>query len=482
MAFSKTYTTAQLGLPSSYASIYGNITVTIDNIPTTNQTVDDSNKNQTVYPKLSSVTRSSSTNTGSNNFTLNVAVEMRRAQSADSSYLYYGDASFGYQSTSTTATKGSETFHQKTRIGLFEDSIATETDVTIVLKVWSGAQSEYAALESQICSFKYGLKPVITQAVFADDLATLPTGWNDDYVYNRISIPKLHIQCAAADQPTYCVPYWARADFDAADAPSRMTAHWVFNGTDDYVEPAYYSAPNLNSGVVPITVRSKRETEATTQVIMPFRMYSAPEASTLSAFRSDSSGNPLDEGTDVHVEGNVTVYMSNDTQDAVDVTIELYDGSTKVAEKSLTLDGSSVAGSWDRYTLGFNWTLTPSDSTASMPPEELADLTKKYTVTVTVEDDAKSGSSSEIVPMAFYTFHSKAGGHGVGIGKPSTIDGLLDVGMDINVDGDIKQNGTRVMPVFAVTSWSTSSDESTLPATPCIVLSLSDMGLYHCTG
>lgn len=66
-------------------------------------------------------------------------------------------------------------------------------------------------------------------------------------------------------------------------------------------------------------------------------------------------------------------------------------------------------------------------------------------------------------------------------GKLATSGGTLTG--DLDLDGaDLTYDSETAYPTFIRSSWSTSSDESTLPVTPCFVLDTSTGGLYWCDG
>lgn len=63
-----------------------------------------------------------------------------------------------------------------------------------------------------------------------------------------------------------------------------------------------------------------------------------------------------------------------------------------------------------------------------------------------------------------------------------TADDARSNALAVRWNGLVDQAGETAYPTFVRSSWSTSSDESTLPVTPCFVLSTSDMALYYCSG
>ena len=63
-----------------------------------------------------------------------------------------------------------------------------------------------------------------------------------------------------------------------------------------------------------------------------------------------------------------------------------------------------------------------------------------------------------------------------------TSDSERSNALAVRWDGLVDQAGETAYPTFIRSSWSTSSDESTLPVTPCFVLSTGDGALYWCDG
>ena len=60
--------------------------------------------------------------------------------------------------------------------------------------------------------------------------------------------------------------------------------------------------------------------------------------------------------------------------------------------------------------------------------------------------------------------------------------GLMSATDKAKLDAFACATGERCYPTYIRSSWTTSSDETTLPVTPCFVLSTGDGGLYYCDG
>lgn len=66
-----------------------------------------------------------------------------------------------------------------------------------------------------------------------------------------------------------------------------------------------------------------------------------------------------------------------------------------------------------------------------------------FAVTLTVTDsDGYSSTKTTVLSVAYFTMHFKKGGTGVGIGKPSTEDNLLDIAMETRLNASATVQGT----------------------------------------
>ena len=105
-----------------------------------------------------------------------------------------------------------------------------------------------------------------------------------------------------------------------------------------------------------------------------------------------------------------------------------------------------------------------------------------YEMHVTDEYDGRSTDISVIVAKTGMLLDFLAGGDGMAIGKSATEDNLVDIGYPVNSDVGYQVNGEQAYPTFIRAGWSESSDESTLPVTPCFVLNPTNSAYYYCDG
>ncbi len=147
------------------------------------------------------------------------------------------------------------------------------------------------------------------------------------------------------------------------------------------------------------------------------RVHQPPTISSFTVIRCDANGDANDEGTcckaKVTWSVDTAVYSSN-VGNTLSIAVSGVEGTKSV---NLSGTGTTTEVVYDVAELG-------TDST--------------YTVTATVTDgQSTSNSRNAILSMAFFTMDFKEGGHGVGIGKPSTVDNLLDIGMSTSIDGSL---------------------------------------------
>lgn len=147
---------------------------------------------------------------------------------------------------------------------------------------------------------------------------------------------------------------------------------------------------------------------------------------------------------------------------------------------TLTKDGVEIEVTWididtddDQYKITYTKHTWASVTTARL----------LFAVIGTDTYDKRSLESSAVLSKTTMLLDALAGNRGVGlaIGKRATREGL-DVSLKTYLDRPVDINGETWFPTFFKDSWSESSDESSLPVTPCLVLSVSDGGLFYCDG
>ena len=139
----------------------------------------------------------------------------------------------------------------------------------------------------------------------------------------------------------------------------------------------------------------------------------APTLEIVSAYRSDGSWNPADDGT------NAVVTINAESQTGATLSFSVTVGSVTVTSPSAT------AGNTRTFHLS---NAAPSADQA-------------YAVSVTATDSNGSATKTDVIQTAWYAIDVKRGGHGIAFGKTAKEDYLADFGMGLHVDDDVDVDG-----------------------------------------
>ena len=145
--------------------------------------------------------------------------------------------------------------------------------------------------------------------------------------------------------------------------------------------------------------------------------HSNPTIQSITVKRCDADGTDNVEGTRMHV---VATWKVDNTTDGFTDTV----GSTFKVTLGGTTDTVNLSG---------------TSGTVDFVHSATAAIGSSYTVTSVLADSkGYSTTRTSTLSVAYFTMHFKAGGRGVGIGKPATVDNLLDVGMDVRSSGKVE--------------------------------------------
>lgn len=153
--------------------------------------------------------------------------------------------------------------------------------------------------------------------------------------------------------------------------------------------------------------------------------YRKPNISSLLCTRCDSEGELANEGTYMLVQANwrITKYRSTVAPTSIGIVVKDEDDETvtSVTETQFTPteSGNDLLGTSEFVVAGpFN-------------------INKKYNIAVTITDTEDSYTVYDVLTTSFYPWDVIVGGNGVAFGKAATQENLLDVGYDINCDGNV---------------------------------------------
>ena len=145
-----------------------------------------------------------------------------------------------------------------------------------------------------------------------------------------------------------------------------------------------------------------------------------PTIQSITVKRCDADGTDNVEGTRMHV---TATWKVDNTTDGFTDTV----GSTFKVTLGGTTDTVNLSG---------------TSGTVDFVHSATAAIGSSYTVTSVLADSkGYSTTRTSTLSVAYFTMHFKRGGTGVGIGKVSTEDNLLDVGMPTKVAGTLDTTG-----------------------------------------
>ena len=204
--------------------------------------------------------------------------------------------------------------------------------------------------------------------------------------------------------------------------------------------------------------------------------YTAPAITSASVERVDDQGDLSDDGEYMSYEVSWRVANIGSQTGPASLLVQVYSDSAMT-----TLVHSETVTSFTPTASGVVATGTSSNPlisiTGGFSTEDL------YYARFTLMDNAgKTAAVNSTLPIAYFPFDILRGGHGAAFGKPSKTAELLDVGYGINSDVGYLVGGEQAYPTFIRAGWSESSDESTLPVTPCFVLNPTNSAYYYCDG
>ena len=162
-------------------------------------------------------------------------------------------------------------------------------------------------------------------------------------------------------------------------------------------------------------------------------------------------------------------------------------GQTQAVSYSMRLNGDEVnpETNWRSYSHGLSAqsisVVEPQEGDTETGSKEAwyeAEVTSTSVYALTISDGIdKSLTLSFTLAKVGALLEAYHGDDGEGI----TI-GTIAEGPGFNVAMDAYSFGERDYPMFTKASWNASSDESTLPTTPCFVLNTTDFSLWYCSG
>lgn len=286
-----------------------------------------------------------------------------------------------------------------------QNTTGTSVSVTYTITTYNGSTNIGSNTYTKTCSMPSSVKPSCTISV------TDPMGWANADNYG------VYIK----GQSKFSVVVTPTTSYGSAIASYTVTA----NGST-YTSASFTTDVLRSSGQLTIkaTVKDKRGRTGTASVTVTVRDYSLPVVTALAVRRCDEDGTANDQGEFAQVVFSATASSPKKADGGLHNTI-LY----KLEYKKTTEQQYEYCANLDQY----------DDQVAVTNASYvfLADSGSSYDVCVSVVDDFGTTEKVTSVSTAFTIMHWKANGLGMGIGKVSELDNILDIGLRTRLLGGL---------------------------------------------
>lgn len=281
-----------------------------------------------------------------------------------------------------------------------QNTAGTSLSVTYTITTYSGDTNVGSNTYTKTCSIPASVKP--TCSVTVSD-ATSCNGTYGAYVKG---LSKLKVVVTATKA------------YDSAIASYKTTANGATYTTSSFTTDVIGKTSNAK---ISATVTDKRgRTSAAGEKTITIVDYSKPKINKLSVARCDGDGNADDQGEFVKI--------------TIDATITNINGKNLNNTKYTLQYKKTTDSSYNTIALGI---ADKTYSTGEKSYVVAAESGSSYNVQFVVEDSHDEATRGTTVSTAFTIMHWKANGMGMGIGKVSELDGVLDVGLATRFSGGL---------------------------------------------
>ena len=268
--------------------------------------------------------------------------------------------------------------------------------VKLSLTTYSGSTSVGTDSKSIQCAIPASVKPSFT-ADFTD-----AAKFKDNYGTFIQHLSKLHIVVTASSL------------YGATIKGYKITANGETFTTAESTTGVLTSSGDIT---VQIVVTDSRDRTTQTNYTINVTAYTLPAVSSLSIHRCDSTGKENDQGAYVQATFSASADPFN-SKNTVSYKLE-YKKSTAVSYTAVNLTQYNNVFSLSGKTYIF-----------------AADTGSSYDVRITVTDAFTSVTRSTTASTAATIMHLKANGKGLGLGKVAEVDNAVDVGWDMQMNGN----------------------------------------------
>lgn len=272
-----------------------------------------------------------------------------------------------------------------------QNTTGTSVSVTYTITTYNGSTSIGSNSYTKTCSIPSSVKPSCSLTV------TDAMGYADTYGGYLKGFSKFKVVVTAT------------TSHGSAIATYKTTA----NGAT-YTASSFTTGTLASHGTLTVsaTVTDKRNRSGSTSKSLTVLDYAAPKIASLSVHRCDTDGTNNDQGEYVKVVFSGTVTSLNSKNSAKYVL--KYKKTTDSSYTSVTLTNYADSYSVSNATYIF-----------------AAETGSSYDVQIAITDDLKTTTRNTSASTAFTLMHFSAGGTGVGIGKVSEAENLLDIGIPV---------------------------------------------------
>lgn len=343
-----------------------------------------------------------------------ITITLNRASTAFTHKLYYSFGNLSNQtggiSNSTNATTSATFAPPLTLANQIPN--ATSGTGTLFCETYNGSTLVGKKSVSFVLTVPSSVVPVInsvtrSEVVTSPDIASTFRG----YVQHRSKIKIVSVASGAYSSTIQSYVVTIR-DANATGTPLLAT----YYGNDITTDVLNWETTTIRIGV---TVTDSRGRSASVTYDETILLYTAPKITTFSAYRSDASGNPDYEGTNLKITVNFDIATVNNLNG------KYYEILYKVK------DAASWAGtiaSGNIYTR--NESFTTSGITFSGD--------NAYELRLNLYDTFKSAFAAMDIPTAFTLFDCRSTGKGIAFGKVSEKD-AMEIALDVDLIGKMLQ-------------------------------------------
>ena len=302
-----------------------------------------------------------------------------------------------------------------------QNTTGTSVTVTFTITTYSGSTNVGSNTKTITCAIPSSVKPSCSVSV------SDPTGYEATY------------KAFVRGLSQFKVVVTATTSYGSPISTYKTTANGGTYTTSSFTTGVLSSSGTLK---VSATVTDKRNRTGSATGSVAVVDYSAPVISKLTVGRCDSNGTAKESGDHVKVTFSASVTNINSKSlNAATYTLR-YKKSTDGTYTTKTFSSSEITNKYSVTNKTFIFA---------------ADTGSSYNVELTVKDSHKTTTRYTTASTGFAIMHFSAGGTGIGIGKVSETENLLDIGIPVRF-----REGSPAKRLWGGNYYMTASQTATL--------------------